>query len=51
MRFEAAGSDVGVSVDQDGPSDAFAFMALATLVDPTGVTTAQDAVDNGSLVV
>ena len=51
VRYEAAGSDVEVSVDQDGSGTAFAFIAMATLVDPTGVTTAQDAVDNGSLVV
>lgn len=51
LRFDATGSDVQVSVDQDGPDAAFAFISLATLVDPTGVTNAQDAVDNGALVV
>jgi Ca2+-binding RTX toxin-like protein len=51
VRYEAAGSDVEVSVDQDGSGAAFAFITMATLVDPTGVTTAQEAVDNGSLVV
>ncbi|MGH6916892.1 MAG: calcium-binding protein, partial [Geminicoccaceae bacterium] len=50
VRYEAAGSDVEVSVDQDGSGTAFAFITMATLVDPTGVTTAQEAVDNGSLV-
>jgi Bacterial Ig domain/RTX calcium-binding nonapeptide repeat (4 copies) len=51
VRYEAAGSDVEVSVDQDGPGAAFAFVSMASLIDPTGVTTAQDAVENGSLVV
>ena len=51
VRYDPAGSDVRVSVDQDGPGAAFAFVGMATLIDPTGVTTAQEAVDNGSLVV
>ena len=51
VRYEAAGSDVEVSVDQDGPAAAFAFVSMVTLIDPTGVTTAQEAVDNGSLMV
>ena len=51
MRFDAAGGDVVVSVDKDGAGSDFAFIAMATLTDPTGVTTAQAAADNGSLVV
>jgi len=51
VRYDPAGSDVRVSVDQDGPGAAFAFVGMTTLVDPTGVTTAQEAVDNGSLMV
>lgn len=51
VRFQDDGDDVQVSVDQDGPDAAFAFVSLATLVDPTGITNAQDAVDNGALVV
>jgi Ca2+-binding RTX toxin-like protein len=51
VRYDGNGSDVEVSVDRDGPGDVFAFVAMATLVDPTGVTTAQDAIDNGTLVV
>ncbi|MGH6895415.1 MAG: Ig-like domain-containing protein [Geminicoccaceae bacterium] len=50
VRYAPAGSDVQVSVDQDGSGTASAFITMATLVDPTGVTTAQEAVDNGSLV-
>jgi Bacterial Ig domain/RTX calcium-binding nonapeptide repeat (4 copies) len=51
VRFDPAGGDVGVSVDQDGPGAAFDFIGMATLVDPTGVTTAQEAADNGALAV
>ena len=48
VRFDAAGDDVVVSVDKDGAGSDFAFIAMATLTDPTGVTTAQAAVDNGA---
>ena len=51
VRFDAAGGDVVVSVDKDGAGSDFAFIAMATLTDPSGVTTAQAAADNGSLVV
>ena len=51
VRFDAAGDDVQMSVDQDGTGADFAFISFATLVDPSGVTTAQDAAANGSLVV
>lgn len=51
VRFDAADDDVQVSVDQDGPGAAAAFISVATLVDPIGVTNAQDAIDNGALVV
>ena len=51
MRFDGAGDDVVVSVDRDGGGDDFGFIVMATLTDPTGVTTAQAAVDDGSLVV
>ena len=51
VRFDAAGDDVQVNVDQDGAGAATAFISVATLVDPIGVTNAQDAIDNGALVV
>jgi Bacterial Ig domain/Domain of unknown function (DUF4114)/RTX calcium-binding nonapeptide repeat (4 copies) len=51
VHFDAAGDDVQVNVDQDGPGAASAFISVATLVDPVGVTNAQDAVDNGALVL
>ena len=50
VHFEAAGDDVQVSVDQDGAGADFAFVSFVTLVDPSGVTTAQKAVDDGALV-
>jgi Ca2+-binding RTX toxin-like protein len=51
VHFDAAGDDVQVSVDQDGAGADFAFTSFATLVDPSGVTTAQDAVEKGAPVV
>jgi Ca2+-binding RTX toxin-like protein len=51
VRYEGEGDDVEVSVDRDGSGDDFAFVGVATLVDPSGVTTAQNAVEDGSLVV
>jgi Ca2+-binding RTX toxin-like protein len=51
VRFDAAADDVQVSVDQDGPGAAAPFISVATLVDPIGVTNAQDAIDHGALVV
>jgi Ca2+-binding RTX toxin-like protein len=51
VRFDASGSDVVVNVDKDGGGSNFGFVVMATLTDPSGVTTAQAAVDNGSLVV
>jgi Ca2+-binding RTX toxin-like protein len=51
VRFDAAGDAVQVNVDQDGPGAAAAFISVATLVDQVGVSNAQDAIDNGALVV
>ncbi len=51
VHFDHVNNDVQVSVDQDGAGANFAFVSFATLVDPTGVTTAQDAVNNNTLVV
>lgn len=50
VRFDAADSDVEVNVDQDGSGDAFSFVTLVTLIDPTGVTTVQESAENGTLV-
>jgi Bacterial Ig domain/Domain of unknown function (DUF4114)/RTX calcium-binding nonapeptide repeat (4 copies) len=51
VQFAPVGNDVAVSVDVDGPGSSFASVPFLTLADPTGVTTAQAAADNGSLVV
>jgi hypothetical protein len=51
VHFDAAGDDIQVSVDQDGAGANFAFISFATLVDPSGVTTAQEAVNNNTLAV
>jgi hypothetical protein len=51
VRFDTSGSNVTVSVDKDGAGHNFGFTAMATLVDPTGLTTAQAAVDHGTVTV
>jgi Ca2+-binding RTX toxin-like protein len=51
VRFDHAGSNVVVSVDKDGGGHNFGFTAMATLHDPTGITTAQHAADHGTVAV
>jgi hypothetical protein len=51
VHFDAIGDDIQVSVDLDGAGANSAFVAFATLDDPSGLTTAQDAVNNNTLVV
>jgi Ca2+-binding RTX toxin-like protein len=51
VRFETSGNNVVVSVDKDGGGNNFGFIPMATLVDPTGITTAQAAADHQALVV
>ncbi len=51
VRFDSSGSNVVVNVDKDGGGHGFGFVPMATLVDPTGITTAQAAVDHGAVVV
>ena len=52
LQFQPSGaSDVAVSADVDGPAAGFEFVQVATLVDPTGVTTVQDAVASGAVAV
>lgn len=51
VRFENLGDDVRVDVDLDGPASDFSFIPLLTLIDPVAITTAQDAVDNNTMVV
>ncbi len=52
LQFSPSGAnDVQVNADIDGPATGFDFVQVATLVDPTGVTTVQEAVSNGSVAV
>lgn len=51
VDFDSVGADIAVSVDVDGAGQSFAPIAYVTLLDPTGVTSAEDAANNGSLVV
>jgi Ca2+-binding RTX toxin-like protein len=51
VSFTPSGGDVRVSVDADGGGASFSSIPYLTLVDPTGVTTPEDAVNNGTVVV
>jgi Ca2+-binding RTX toxin-like protein len=52
LQFNPSGvNDIQVSADIDGASTGFDFLQVVTLVDPTGVTTVQEAVNNGSVAV
>jgi hypothetical protein len=52
LQFEQSGAnDIAVSADVDGPAAGFDFVQVVTLVDPTGVTTVQDAAASGAVAV
>ena len=52
VQFEPRGAnDVVVSVDIDGAQAGFDPVQVVTLVDPTGVTTVQDAAASGAVAV
>ena len=52
LRFTQSGADdIAVSADVDGPAAGFDFVQVVSLVDPTGVTTVQDAVASGAVAV
>ena len=52
LQFEQSGAnDVAVSADVDGAGRRLRFVQVVTLVDPTGVTTVQDAVASGAVAV
>jgi Ca2+-binding RTX toxin-like protein len=51
LQFEQSGPNVDVSADVDGPAASFDFVQVVTLVDPTGVSTVQDAVASGAVAV
>ena len=50
VRFNQVGNDIEISVDVDGTGDAFAFITYVTLVDPVGVTTVEEAANNGTVI-
>jgi len=51
LQFEPSGAnDVAVNADIDGAAPAFEPVQVVTLVDPSGVTTVQDAVNSGAVV-
>ncbi len=47
----SGGNDIAVSADIDGAAPGFNSVQVVTLVDPTGVTTVQDAVNSGAVAV
>jgi surface adhesion protein len=51
VSFTPSGTDVAVSVDADGSGGNFGSIPYLTLVNPTGIGTPQEAVDNGTVVV
>jgi Ca2+-binding RTX toxin-like protein len=52
LQFEPSGANnVEVSADVDGPAASFDFVQAVTLVDPTGVTTVQEAANSGAVAV
>jgi hypothetical protein len=51
LQFAQSGANIDVSADIDGPAAGFDFVQVVTLVDPTGVTTVQDAVASGAVAV
>ncbi len=50
IRFNQVGNDIEVSVDIDGSGSDFAFVPYVTLVDPVGVTTVEEAANNGTVI-
>jgi hypothetical protein len=51
LQFTQNGDDIAVSADIDGSAPGFDSVQVVTLVDPTGVTTVQDAVNSGAVAV
>jgi len=50
IRFDNVGNDVEISVDVDGSGGEASFVPYVTLVDPVGVTTVEEAANNGTVV-
>jgi Ca2+-binding RTX toxin-like protein len=51
LQFQQSGANIDVSADVDGPAAGFDPVQIVTLVDPTGVTTVQDAAASGAVAV
>ena len=51
LQFEQSGEDIAVSANVDGAQTNFDPVQVVTLVDPTGVTTVQDAAASGAVAV
>jgi Ca2+-binding RTX toxin-like protein len=51
VTFTPSGTDVAVNVDADGSGGNFGSIPYLSLVNPTGIGTPQEAVDNGTVVV
>jgi hypothetical protein len=51
LQFEQSGENIAVSADVDGAQTNFDPVQVVTLVDPTGVTTVQDAAASGAVAV
>ncbi|MGI9508011.1 MAG: Ig-like domain-containing protein [Geminicoccaceae bacterium] len=50
IRFNQVGNDIEISVDVDGSGSDFSFIPYVTLVDPVGVTTVEEAANNGTVI-
>ena len=50
LRFEQVGGDIEISVDVDGTGAESGFIPYVTLVDPVGVTTVEEAANNGTVI-
>lgn len=50
IRFDQVGSNIEVSVDVDGSGGDAGFVSYVTLVDPVGVTTVEEAANNGTVI-
>ncbi len=50
IRFNQVGNDIEISIDVDGSGSDFGFVPYVTLVDPVGVTTVEEAANNGTVI-
>ncbi|MEM9628350.1 MAG: type I secretion C-terminal target domain-containing protein [Pseudomonadota bacterium] len=50
IRFNQVGNNIEISIDVDGSGSDFAFVPYVTLVDPVGVTSVEEAANNGTII-